>query len=188
MKTRDSGMPEQAWWESFFNPDGIFDTLGLLDLQGSTIDVGCGYGTFTLALARRTTHPVIGIDIDPAMVALTQQRARDAGLHQVTTRLLDVTVSALGVAAGSADLVLIFNLLHCERPLELVQSAGAALRLGGRLAVMHWRRDITTPRGPELSIRPSVEDMRFLLLQAGFRMTCEPVILPPYHVGMVGSR
>lgn len=188
MKTRDSGMPEQAWWESFFNPDAILDTLGLVDLQGPPIDVGCGYGTFTLALAKRTSHPVIGIDIEPSMIALTRQRARDAGLHHVTTLLLDVTAGALGVAAGSADLVLIFNLLHCERPMDLVQSAAAALRPRGRLAVMHWRRDIPTPRGPDLSIRLSAEDMRLLLLQAGFRIRCEPVILPPYHVGMVGYR
>lgn len=188
MKTRDSGMPDQVWWETFFDPDAIFDALDLRDIQGVTIDIGCGYGTFTVAIAKRTTHPVIGIDIDPAMVAQTQERAHALGLRHVSARLLDATTASFGVAAGSTDLILIFNLLHCERPADLVQSAATALRPGGRLAAIHWRRDMQTPRGPDLSIRPSPEEMSGLLRDAGFQISRDPVILPPFHVGLVGTR
>ena len=188
MKTRDSGMPDHDWWESFFDPDAILDALGLSRFDGPVVDVGCGYGTFTVAVARRTTHPVIAIDIEPAMVDLTAAKARQAGLHQVQCRLADVTEEALGVAAGSAAVVLLFNLLHCEDPLALLGSAAAALRPGGRLAAIHWRSDVPTPRGPDLSIRPRPEALRALLIQAGFAIAVEPVVLPPYHFGIVGTR
>ncbi len=188
MKTRDSGMPDHDWWESFFDPDAVLDALGLTDPDGPVVDVGCGYGTFTTTVARRTTHPVIAIDIEPAMVELTASKARQAGLHHIQCRLADVTEEALGVDAGSAAVVLLFNLLHCENPIVLLNSAHAALRPGGRLAVIHWRSDVPTPRGPDLSIRPRPEALHALLLQVGFVISIEPVLLPPYHFGLVGMR
>ena len=186
MKTRDSGMPNQDWWESFFDPDAVLDALGLHQFDGPVVDVGCGYGTFTLAAARRTTHPVIAIDIEPAMVDFTATKARLAGLHHIQCRLADVTEEALGVEPTSAAVVLLFNLLHCEDPTALLTSARAALRPGGRVAAIHWRSDVPTPRGPDLSIRPRPEVLRALLVQTGFTIAVEPVVLPPYHFGLVG--
>lgn len=188
MKTRDSGMPERDWWESFFEPDAIFDALGLVEIHGTAVDVGCGYGTFTLALARRSRHPVIGIDIEPDMVALTRQRAEQAGLGQVQTQQVDITEAGMGLAAGAVDLILVFNLLHCEQPQALLAELTASLRPGGRVAAIHWRRDVPTPRGPDLSIRPSPEDMRRMLSAAGLTIIRQPMLLPPYHVGLVGMK
>lgn len=188
MKTRESGMPEQEWWESFFDPDAILDALGLHDVDGPVVDVGCGYGTFTLAAARRTIHPVIAIDIEPAMVDLTAAQARQAGHHHVCCQLADVTEESLGVEPATAAVVLLFNLLHCEDPLALLLAAHAALRPGGRLAVIHWRSDVPTPRGPDLSIRPRPEALRSLLVRADFAISAEPVVLPPYHFGLVGVK
>lgn len=186
MKTRDSGMPDQDWWESFFDPDAVLDALGLRQFDGPVVDVGCGYGTFTMAAARRTTHPVIAIDIEPAMVDLTATKARQAGHNHVRCSLVDVTEESLGVEPATATVVLLFNLLHCEDPAGLLSSARAALRPGGRLAAIHWRSDVPTPRGPDLSIRPRPEVLRALLVQAGCSIVIEPVVLPPYHFGLVG--
>lgn len=188
MKTRDSGMPEEARWTSFFDPDAIFDALALHEIEGPTIDVGCGYGTFTLALARRSRHPVIGLDIEADMVETTASRAREVGLDHVQTRHIDVTEQGFGIAPDSATLVLLFNLLHCEDSLGLLRMAHASLRPGGRVAVIHWRCDIPTPRGPDLSIRPRPEALQRWLEEAGFTIARAPQILPPYHVGLVGIR
>ena len=188
MKTRDSGMPDQDWWESFFAPDAVLDALGLTRPDGPVVDVGCGYGTFTMAAARRTTHPVIALDIEPAMVDLTAAKARQAGHHHVHCRVADVTAESLGVEPASAAVVLLFNLLHCEDPLALLTSAQVALRPGGRLAAIHWRSDVPTPRGPDLAIRPRPEVLRSLLVRTGFAIALEPVVLPPYHFGLVGTR
>lgn len=188
MKTRDSGMPEHDWWESFFEPDAVLDALGLHRIDGPVVDVGCGYGTFAIAIARRTTHPVVAIDIEPAMVDLTAAKARQAGVSHLVARLADATGQSLGVEPASAAVVLLFNLLHCEEPLALLGSARAALRPGGRLAAIHWRSDVPTPRGPDLSIRPRPETLRGLLVQAGLAIVIEPVVLPPYHFGLVGMQ
>jgi len=188
MKTRDSGMPDEDWWSTFFDPDAIVEALGLHQFDGPVIDVGCGYGTFTVAVARRTTHPVIALDIEPAMVALTNDKARRAELHHVRCMVADVTEPSLGVEPGSAAVVLLFNLLHCEEPLTLLKTAHSALRPGGRLAAIHWRSDVPTPRGPALSIRPRPETLRRLIIEAGFIIAMEPLLLPPYHFGLVGSR
>lgn len=188
MKTRDSGMPDEEWWESFFQPEETLDALGLDRIEGPLLDVGCGYGTFALAAARRCAGAVEALDIEPAMVERTLTRARQAGLLNVTGRLVDATAGSLGVPESSVAVVLLFNLLHCEEPLVLLAAARDALQAGGRLAAIHWRRDVPTPRGPDLSIRPGPERLRSLLVEAGFEIEVEPAVIPPYHVGVVGRK
>lgn len=188
MKTRDSGMPAEDWWTTFFDPPAILQAIGLDQLNGPVVDVGCGYGTFTLALARMTRHPVIALDIEPDMVALTRGKAVQAGFTHVDARLVDVTDGSLGVPPGSVDVVLLFNILHCEAPLDLLKAAHMALRRDGRVGVIHWRSDIPTPRGPDLSIRPKPDQCRSWLVKTGFQIRSEATTLPPYHFGMVGCK
>ena len=187
MKTRDSGMPEETWWESFFSPDDILDALGLDIIHGPVVDVGCGYGTFTLAVARHTAHSIIAIDIEPAMVELVQRKAVAARFAHVTSRVVDVMDGSLAVVPNTADVVLLFNLLHCERPRDLLAASKAALRQGGRVAIIHWRSDTPTPRGPDLSIRPKPETIVDWLKATGFAIARAPLVLPPYHFGVVGQ-
>jgi SAM-dependent methyltransferase len=186
MKTRDSGMPEESWWESFFRPEQVLDALGLDQVDGPLIDVGCGYGTFTIPAARRSPYAVHALDIDPQMVERTAARAHNAGLRNVQARVADAVGSSLGVPDASVAVVLVFNLLHCEEPGVLLSAARRALRPGGRLAAIHWRSDVSTPRGPDLSIRPRPETLRDLVVDSGFQIVIGPVVLPPYHVGVVG--
>ncbi len=186
MKTRDSGMPDEAWWNTFFDPPSILQALGLDRVEGPVIDVGCGYGTFTLAIARNTKHQMIALDIEPALVAEVGVRAAAMHFSHVLPRVIDVTDGSLGLEHPNDDVVLLFNLLHCEAPLALLTAARAALRPGGRAGVIHWRSDVPTPRGPDLSIRPSPERCRSWLLDTGFAIEQDVTILPPYHFGLVG--
>lgn len=188
MKTRDSGMPDETYWQTFFDPIVVLTTLGLNQIAGPVIDVGAGYGTFTFAIATMTQHPVIAIDIEPLLVEDLVIRAGIAGLHHVEGRLRDVTRVGLGVASGSADIVLLFNLLHCEEPVALLRAAREVLRPAGRVGIIHWRRDVPTPRGPALSIRPEPQTCVDWLVQAGLSIERPPVTLPPYHFGLVGIK
>lgn len=74
------------------------------------VDFGCGYGTFSLAAARLTAGSVLGLDIEPAMIDSCRQRAADAGLAQARFELRDFVAEGTGLAAGSADFVMLFNL------------------------------------------------------------------------------
>ena len=64
-KGRDSGMPAVEQWESYFDVAGVLDSLGFRDISGHAVEFGCGYGTFTIPLARRTRGTVFALDIDP---------------------------------------------------------------------------------------------------------------------------
>lgn len=71
MKGRESGMPDEARWASFFQPQGILDRL--LVAQGGCHDLvefGRGYGTFSFPAAERTRGTVTALDIDPVMLGL----------------------------------------------------------------------------------------------------------------------
>ena len=188
MKARESGMPAEHYWNSFFDPPHILKTLGLDHAEGVVVDIGAGYGTFTLAAARCTGHEVVAIDIEQTVLDDLAAKAQAAGLASISPALRDVMRDGTGLADGSADIVLLFNLLHCEQPLELITEARRTLRPGGRVGIVHWRSDIATPRGPELSIRPSPEQCAAWLREAGYDLAVRPQILPPYHFGLVGRK
>lgn len=188
MKVRDSGMPDEPQWVSYFNPADMFDRLGISQVQGDALDVGCGYGQFAIELARRSTGTVYAIDIEPAMIAATQQSAAAAKCNNLVAKQTDLFQSGLGVADHSLTLILLFNLLHAEHPDVLLQKVYSALQPGGLLAVTHWRGDVPTPRGPDLSIRPRPEDCVHWGVDAGFLVVQSPFILPPWHFGLLLQR
>jgi len=180
-------MPGESTWASFFDPESILDRLGLNAVQGTVIDVGCGYGSFTLPAAQRSDK-VIALDVEADLVELVRRKVATAGLMNVEVRLADATAGSLGVEPHSAEAVLLFNLLHCENPVGMLHAASTALRPEGRVAIIHWRSDIPTPRGPDLSIRPRPEDILAWLREAGFGSAVGPLLLPPFHFGIVGKR
>jgi hypothetical protein len=51
MKTRESGMPDEQRWESFFDPHLVLNKLGLDPNCRAAVDLGCGYGTFAIPAA-----------------------------------------------------------------------------------------------------------------------------------------
>jgi SAM-dependent methyltransferase len=188
MKTRDSGMPPENYWDTFFDPPELLETLGLHRAEGVVVDVGAGYGTFTLAAARLTGQPVVAFDIEPHLLKSLARKAACGGFANVRPMLRDVATEGTDLPDEHADIVLLFNILHCENPLELLKEARRILQPGGRVGVVHWRSDVPTPRGPDLSIRPTPDQCIALLRGAEFDLAIPPRILPPYHFGLVGRK
>lgn len=186
MKTRESGMPEDALWRTFFDPEAILTALGLDDGVGEAADFGCGYGTFAVPAARRIRGKLHALDIDPEMVAECRRRARALGLSNLALHLRDFAEEGTGLPARSVDYVMLFNILHAERPMDLLREAQRVLKAGGRVAVLHWNHDRTTRRGPSMEIRPRLEDCLRWIEETGFVVLTGIVDLPPYHYGMVG--
>ena len=186
MKTRESGMPDEQTWDSFFDPSLILTKLGLTAACRNVIEFGCGYGTFTIPAARIISGTLYAIDIDAEMIAATKKKADTAGLHNVKVRLRDFAAEGTGLAPASADYVMLFNILHAEQPMILLEDAYRVLSLGGKVGIVHWNHDPSTPRGPSMSIRPRPEQCAAWAEQAGFQRLPSGVIgLPPYHYGMV---
>jgi len=184
MKLRDSGMPDEAYWETLFDVPLILDRLGVNASLRDVVELGCGYGTFTLPVARRISGILRTFDIEPDMVERTRQRADAAGVRNVVCSARDVMTEGFGVEAASQDACLLFNILHGEEPIRLLTEAARVVRSGGAVLAIHWRCDLATPRSPGLEIRPRPEQIavwaaRTAVLEAG------PVLdLPPWHYGL----
>lgn len=178
-------MPPEEMWQSFFDPATTLKKLGLTADCESVVDFGCGYGTFTIPAAKLIRGHVCALDIDPEMIAATRSNA--AALPQVQVAQRDFLVEGCGLSNESVDYVMLFNILHAVEASTLLAEARRALKVGGKLGVMHWNYDANTPRGPSLEIRLRPEQCVELVRQAGFS-TGEIVDLPPYHYGFVGTR
>lgn len=190
MKGRESSMPDEAYWASFFEADAVVDRLLGLSIEGNVIEFGCGYGSFTVPAARRTAEYVTALDIEPEMVDCVRQKAVVCNLSNIQVEVRDFVAHGTGVATGSQVHAMIFNLLHLEQPVDLLREAYRTLQDGGVLSVIHWRSDIPTPRGPSLAIRPTPEQCRMWMAEAGFR-AIESVDLQsccPFHFGLLARR
>lgn len=181
-KVRDSGMPAEEMWVTFFDPDRILSCFGIGAATGDVVEFGCGYGTFTLPLAKRVSGMVHALDIEPEMVAQVRSKSQDAGLMTVRVDMRDFVAEGSGLSDGSVDAVLLFNILHHAKPVALLSEAFRILAPGGIAAVIHWNHDPATPRGPSLEIRPRPEQCVFWGKAAGFTANDEDRFdLPPYH-------
>jgi ubiquinone/menaquinone biosynthesis C-methylase UbiE len=188
MKARESGMPDEQMWDQFFDPDIILKGLGIQNLTGTIVDMGCGYGTFTIPAARMNQGVIYALDIEKKVVITTQEKARKAGLKNVHAIQRDFMTLGTGLTDGSCEYVMLFNILHAEEPLKILAEARRILEPGGRVGVIHWIHDAATPRGPSLDIRPRPEQCIAWLSEAGFRIDEQTLDFPPYHYGVVGKK
>lgn len=190
-RVRESGMPEVDHWERLFDPAALLDALGFDTSLGDVADFGCGYGTFTLALAARAAGTVYAIDADPAMLRLVSERALAHGTSNVQPIESDLLAHGSSLATTAVDGVLIAHLLHGEvaENVALLAEARRVLRPNGQLGIVHWRRDVQTPRGPPLAIRPELAQFTSWAEQAGFATDrTEARILGEHHWGISARR
>ena len=177
MRIRDSGMPEESYWETLLDIPFIVSRLGI-GTSHDVAELGCGFGSFTLPIADAISGTLYTFDIDPAMIERTKSRA--AGRMNIVYEVRDVIDQSFGV---TADTVLLFNILHCERPVDLLKHAANTLTNGGRVLAIHWRYG-ETPRGPGLDIRPKPEQLIAWAAQAGLLSSSNVIDLPPWHYGL----
>ncbi len=189
MQGRESTMPPIDLWESYFDATGIIAALAGPGVHGDVVEFGCGYGTFTIPMARRTSGTVYALDIDPLMVSATTGRAEHAALRNVVVERRDFVARGSGRATGSVEFALLFNILHIEEPVALLNEVHRVLVPSGRLGITHWIHDARTPRGPSLEIRPRAAQCRAWAEEAGFEVAWHGD-LPgsPWHWGMVVER
>lgn len=162
VKIIESGMPDKKSWEDLFNVRLILDRFGM-DQFVDVAELGCGYGTFSVAAAERIRGTLYAFDIDAEMLAHTQARGAVA--------------DGFGVRV---DAVMLFNVLHGEQPLTMLRHAAAT---GDTILVVHWRHG-DTPRGPSLDIRPSAEQIIDWACKVGLELVGDVMDLPPWHFGM----
>lgn len=184
VKVRESGMPEEERWGTFFN---VPEILRVMEVDRSVMDLvefGCGYGTFTIPTAKEISGRVYALDIEPGMVDMVIGRGQSAGSSNIVGMVRDFIEHGAGLPDNSVDYVMLFNILHDEHPARLLNEAYRLLRSDGKLGIIHWNYDPTTPRGPPMAIRPRPEQCVQWADQAGFALVkrCD---LDPYHYGLL---
>jgi ubiquinone/menaquinone biosynthesis C-methylase UbiE len=187
MKVRESGMPDQRLWESFFDPAVILSNLELTPACRDVVELGCGYGTFTTHAAQVVRGTVYALDIDGSILRQAKDRTATEGLGNVEFLQQDFLQYGTGLKDGSVDYVMLFNILHTEDPVALLREAHRNLSANGKAGIIHWNHDPKTPRGPPMAIRPRPADCEDWAKRAGFDCSARHD-LPPYHYGFVLTR
>lgn len=190
MKVRESGMPDEEYWNSFFDGECVIKKMfGDDGCPGNLVEFGSGYGTFTLAAARHAQGTVFAFDIEAVLVERLRQKSTDQAIENIHTEVRDFVAAGTGLEPATQFHAMIYNLLHVENPIELLREAQRVLRSGGRLSVIHWRSDIPTPRGPALEIRPTPEQCKVWIAAAGFHHIQDIDLSEccPYHFGIVAT-
>jgi SAM-dependent methyltransferase len=186
MYIRESGMPEEPEWSKFFDPIKTLKAMGLNKRIKDVADFGCGYGTFTIPAAKLVSGKVYAIDIDPKMMAVVKDKIRNNAVNNVKTMIRDLLGEGSGLKDESVDYVLLFNVLHTQYPRKLLDEAFRILRTNGRAAIINWNRNSTTPRGPPVKIRPTLEQCIEWGIKSGFESnSVNGHDFKPYHYGLV---
>ena len=144
------------------------------------LDLGCGWGTISFALAPRVRE-VVGLDFSERAVAGCNASLGRLGLGNVSFRVGDARDS--GIAAASFDAVVaadLFENLYPEDSGAVAAEAFRLLRPGGRFAVWtpcrsHFlevlkNNDIVLERDVSHVDYKSMARMKALLADAGFEI------------------
>jgi len=145
------------------------------------VDLGCGWGTFSFALAARGLA-VTGIDFSRRSIAFCEERAAALGAEP-RPLFLQADAGDTGLDAGAYDVVVAADLFEHLYPDDSGRVAGEAFRLlrpGGRFVT--WtphrghileilkNRDIVLKHDPTHVDYKSMARMRGLLEAAGFEV------------------
>jgi len=135
----------ETWAAMQARLDRQIQSLGALAIEAlapaageRVIDVGCGCGQTTLALAQRLgpTGSVLGVDVSAPMLAVARARSGEtAGV-----RFLQADAQTHVFEPGGADAVFSrFGVMFFADPIAAFANLRAAVSPGGRLAFVCWR-------------------------------------------------
>jgi SAM-dependent methyltransferase len=147
-----NGPAGEAWVAAQTVLDGIFQPLEAAIAEaaakaGATrvLDIGCGTGTTTLAVARRlgAGGEALGLDISAPMVAAARARAERAGS---TARFVVADATTHALPPAHFDLAVSrFGVMFFPDPVAAFANIRSAMRPGGGLAAVAWRSRAENP-------------------------------------------
>ena len=153
-------------------------------------DIGAGTGYFALRLAHAVPKGrVVGTDIEAEMVAYLDQRAKRAGVQNVSAvRASSATAGTVGTTGltEKVDLALLVNVYHhIDDRVAYFGKLREQLKAGGRVAIIDFHA--RSPVGPPVRERLSAGQVREEMRAAGFRMIEEPGFLPNQYFLIFGT-
>ncbi len=145
---------EWMWGEGFLSPGGpeeVGEILKGVEIAGKEVlDIGCGIGGIDLLLINQfNAGRVVGIDIEPELVAKARQRIEKAGLSD-RIEVKRVRPGPLEFSNASFDIVFTKDsLIHIEDKQAIFNEIFRVLRPGGHFAASDWLGS-DTPASPEM--------------------------------------
>ena len=188
MKARESGMPNEKIWEQFFNVEKILSELEVDNKIEKLVDFGFGYGTFTIPASRKIKGIVYAYDIEEALTKELESKLEINNIHNVICISKDFIAEGTELQNEEVDYVMLFNILHAEKSVDIFGETFRILKRNGKVGVIHWNYDSNTPRGPSMLIRPKPEELKSMLIKSGFTILQDNISLPPYHYGILAKK
>ncbi len=176
MQTDQSSRPHGAGKSSFelIEAGKLFQILALKPWY-TVLDMGCGSGTYSLAMARIIGDGgrVHAVDLWAEAIKRLQERIDRQGVKNIKPLVSDAS-KALPLPGESMDLILMATVLHDLKEAGVQDGALAEarrlLKRHGTFAVVEFKK-VPGPPGPPISIRLSPEEVNSLVAPFGFQKT-----------------
>jgi len=123
--------------------------------QGAVLDVACGPGILSAAIAK-TAREVVAFDLTPEMLKKARQRCSETGLANVS--FLEGNATELPFANGAFDAVVTrLSVHHFDRPGRVMSEIFRVLRRGGHFVIA----DVISSEVPaEAQLQNAIEILR----------------------------
>jgi ubiquinone/menaquinone biosynthesis C-methylase UbiE len=148
----------------------------------SVADIGAGSGFITERLAARVgpTGRVFANDLQPQMLQILGRRLAQRNITNVT--LVQGTIDDPKLDPASVDLEIMVDVYHeLSQPQAMLRRLRAALKPGGRLVLLEYRKeDPTVPI--KFEHKMSVAEAKMELEAEGFTLTKVDEALPRQHI------
>lgn len=144
------------------------------------IGAGSGYITLLLSAAVGPTGRVFANDLQPQMIEILRRRLASQNVTNVT--LVQGSVDDPNLPPASVDLALMVDVYHeLSRPQAMLQKLRSALKPGGRLALVEYRKE--DPAIPiKFEHKMSIQEAKAELEAEGFKLSKVDESLPRQHI------
>lgn len=173
----------------FLDPEQVLFRSGL-NRGNTVVDLGAGSGYFAIAAAKIAGEvgKIHVIDIQDSALDHVMAEARLKNYGNIQTYKHDLeSEKVLELPSGSADMVIVSNILHLlQQSNHLFTESYRLIKTGGKLLVLDWNSN-SSPFGPKSDQRISEEQVKAAAAKANFKFKTE-VEADQYHFGLIFTK
>ena len=175
---------------SSFEFVGLNHVLEALSLTPTTVflDLGCGRGNYTIAVAESIgpQGKVYGIDVWQEGLAELKDRASARGFNNIQTIHANLN-EHIPLESATIDVCFMATVLHDllrdDSGEVVMHEIARVLKPGGKLAIIEFKKIENSP-GPPIAVRLSAEEVEETLAPFGFWKK-QVIDSGPYHYSFV---
>ncbi len=165
--------PKRDEWQK---PEKVIESLDISD--GSVIaDIGAGTGYFTIRIAKQyPKSKVLGVDVEPDMVAHIAKRAQNESLSNVETVLIPSSGDEFKLPQAVDQILVIDTYHHIPDRTKYFKNLSSYLKPQGSLVIIDFKLD--SPEGPPREHRIQPAQIQEELIGSGFKQVKSLDFLP----------